>query len=903
MTRTRRVAVDGGFEQSGNRWYQDSGSFESFGDNGCVEFFLVYFDMELGGNGTVINAVTLWSAGLLSLGQATDEQLAFMASGQSPIPGVDGPGFPGEFFLFDYTEGEEHSSYSFGIGGVDYEQPYLNSQEIHTAFFTFNDSFQIIIDENGFSIIEENFSDGEGTNGYYIGGLAFQNDGGQIEFDQYPEFFTYTGTAGADTIVGTVYPELFLSGAGADSIDGGGEADQARYAVDVVSYASSPSGVSVNLATGGSGGDAAGDTFANIEGLIGSAFADTLIGDGSFNQIQGGAGADIMDGGAAPDLLSYSGSGSGVTVSLATGTGSGGDATGDTFANFEDVEGSAWNDVLEGSGVANFISGDLGNDVLIGLGGNDSLYGGDGDDFFIGGPGADLLSGGFGSDTASYAGSPSAITINIATGSASGGDAAGDYPAVENIIGSAFNDSLTGHFGTNRLDGGPGNDTMAGAEGDDFYFIDSGGDQVIEGSDAGYDTVFISISYTLGANVERAVAYDPASTSALSFTGNGLANELSANAGANVIDGGAGADFMRGLGGNDIYFVDEAGDQVVEAPGGGFDTVFVSASYTLGADLERVLAYDPSSTAALSFTGNALNNEISANAGANVIDGAAGADFMSGQGGNDIYFVDNAGDYVLETAGNGFDTVFATVSYTLTPEIERVFALNPAGTAALNFTGNALNNELGGTAGANILDGGAGADLMVGGDGNDIYFVDNAGDVVSDSPTGGFDTVFSSISFVLETRIERVVAADISATTALNFTGNAVANEITGNNGGNMIDGGGGADILFGNGGGDAFVFSSALGGGNIDALPDFQVGTDRVYLDDAVFAGLTPGALAAGAFRIGSAAADADDRIVYNSVTGALLYDADGNGAGAAVQFATLHEGLAISASEFQVI
>ena len=79
--------------------------------------------------------------------------------------------------------------------------------------------------------------------------------------------------------------------------------------------------------------------------------------------------------------------------------------------------------------------------------------------------------------------------------------------------------------------------------------------------------------------------------------------------------------------------------------------------------------------------------------------------------------------------------------------------------------------------------------------------------------------------------------------------------------------------------------------------------GTDRIYLDDAVFAGLSAGALAAGAFRSGAAAADADDRIIYDPNTGALYFDADGSGAGLAVQFAVLHEGLAVSASDFQVI
>ena len=147
-----------------------------------------------------------------------------------------------------------------------------------------------------------------------------------------------------------------------------------------------------------------------------------------------------------------------------------------------------------------------------------------------------------------------------------------------------------------------------------------------------------------------------------------------------------------------------------------------------------------------------------------------------------------------------------------------------------------------------------------------------------------------------------MVALDPTATRALNFTGNASANEISGNAGGNLIDGGGGADVLLGLGGADAFAFS-ALGGGNLAQLPDFEVGIDRFYLDDAAFAGLAPGVLAAGAFPLGSAAADADDRIIYDSATGALYFDADGNGAGLAVQFANLHEGLPLNATDFQVI
>ena len=115
---------------------------------------------------------------------------------------------------------------------------------------------------------------------------------------------------------------------------------------------------------------------------------------------------------------------------------------------------------------------------------------------------------------------------------------------------------------------------------------------------------------------------------------------------------------------------------------------------------------------------------------------------------------------------------------------------------------------------------------------------------------------------------------------------------MVGNAGGNVLDGKGGLDALVGLGGADAFAFSRALGAGNIDQVIDMTPGLDKIYLDNAIFATLADGALAAGAFRTGAAAADADDRIIYNSATGALFYDADGNGAGAAIQFATLSRG-----------
>jgi Ca2+-binding RTX toxin-like protein len=157
---------------------------------------------------------------------------------------------------------------------------------------------------------------------------------------------------------------------------------------------------------------------------------------------------------------------------------------------------------------------------------------------------------------------------------------------------------------------------------------------------------------------------------------------------------------------------------------------------------------------------------------------------------------------------------------------------------------------------------------------------------------------------VLPINVERMGVNGFTTTYAINLTGNTVANELWGNDGVNVIDGRSGADILHGNGGADTFAFTTALGGGNVDSIVDFAPGADKFALDDAVFSGLTPGALDPGAFRVGTTGAqDADDRIIYNSTTGALYFDADGNGAGAAVQFATVQSALSLTASDFTVI
>mgnify|MGYP000297089378 CR=1 FL=1 len=125
---------------------------------------------------------------------------------------------------------------------------------------------------------------------------------------------------------------------------------------------------------------------------------------------------------------------------------------------------------------------------------------------------------------------------------------------------------------------------------------------------------------------------------------------------------------------------------------------------------------------------------------------------------------------------------------------------------------------------------------------------------------------------------------------------------INGRGGNDRLEGGLGADVLTGAAGADRFVFASKLGAGNVDVITDFVVGRDTIVLDHVLFARLTAGDLGADAFATGSRAEDGSDRIIYNSRTGALSYDADGVGGDKAIQFAELDAGLKLSESDFHI-
>jgi Ca2+-binding RTX toxin-like protein len=313
--------------------------------------------------------------------------------------------------------------------------------------------------------------------------------------------------------------------------------------------------------------------------------------------------------------------------------------------------------------------------------------------------------------------------------------------------------------------------------------------------------------------------------------------------------------------------------------------------------------------------GGAGNDTLDGDDGNDTLTGGAGSDRMTGGTGNDTYYAD-AGDTIVEVAGEGTDTVYSTVSVTLAANVERLVV---TGSASAVLTGNSGANILTGNAGANTINGGGGADTMAGGAGNDTYITDG-GDTITEGSNAGTDTVRSSVTLTLGANLENLV---LTGSGTLNGTGNGAANVITGNAGGNRLlgaggndrldgaggndtlDGGTGADSLTGGAGRDVFVFSATLNAGNADRITDFRVVDDTIHLDDAVFAGLRRGALAGSAFvkNTSGNAADRSDRVIYESDTGKVWYDRDGTGSASKVLVATLDKNLSVTSADFLVI
>lgn len=705
------------------------------------------------------------------------------------------------------------------------------------------------------------------------------NSAGNTLFHTSQALVSITGDAGNNTIQATAVDNI---------LDGLGGTDTLRY--DLMT-----AGVTVNLslttiqATGGSGSD----QITGFENLAGTAFADTLTGNTGANLLEGLAGNDVLNGGAGNDTLD-GGIGADTLVGganddlyvvddaadVVTEAAAAGTDTVHSFASNFVLPADVESGHIKATGASNLTGNSLNNNLFAGTGDN-------------------VINGGDGIDTLSYASMTAGVTLSlsVATPQATGGSGLDQVSNIEAVIGTAFDDMLTGDAAANSLSGQNGNDTLDGAGGadtltgglgDDLYIVDNSSDSVVEAASAGTDSVHVyAASFVLPANVE--VGHIKASgasnltgnslnntlfagsgdnnidgstgTDILSYiemaagvtvnlsvatpqatggsgldqvlgierltgtnfadnlTGDGLANVLSGMDGNDTLsggigndtleggagsdqlfggdsndslDGGTGADTMDGGLGNDIFLVDDAGDVVVEAAAAGTDTIYLfltGAVYTMPANVENA---EIKSSGAASLTGNTLGNIVYAGTGDNQIDGLGGTDTLR-------YDAMPAGvtvSLLLTTAqatgGSGLDTLMNFENL-----VGTAFADSLTGNATANtLTGLAGNDQLFGDAGNDILDGGIGADTMHGGLGNDVFYVDDAGDVVTEASGEGSDSVYLNITtgtYIMPANVEE---ARILTTGAVNVDGAGGNDTIFAGRGNNIIDGKAGTNTL-----------------------------------------------------------------------------------------------------------
>ena len=663
-----------------------------------------------------------------------------------------------------------------------------------------------------------------GSDGSVVVNLATGTAGrAHADGDVLVDIENVVGSAYGDSLTGDDGANVLEGGAGADRLDGGS-------GVDTVSYAGSDGSVAVNLATGTvlrAHGE--GDVLVDIENVVGSAYGDSLTGDDGANVLEGGAGADRLEGGSGVDTVSYAGSAASVTVNLLTGTASGGDASSDLLVDVENVEGSAHRDWLTGDRGANRLSGGVGNDELSGHDGNDvlvggadadtllggmgadRLVGGAGADTLRGGPGADRLEGGSGADTVSYAGFGEAVTVNLATGTVSGGDAEGDViDGFENVEGSVHGDMLTGDGGVNWLFGMSGDDTLVGSAGADWLVGGWGADTVsYAGSDAAV-AVNLATDTVSGGDAEGDVidGFENVVGSAYEdvLTGDNGANRLEGGAGADVLNGGSGADILNGGSGVDILDGGSGADTVSYAGSAAAVTVNLATDTVSGGDAEGdvIDGFE-------NVVGSAYEDVLTGDNGANRLEGGAGADMLNGGSGADT--VSYAGSAAAVTVNLATDTVSGGDA-----EGDVIDGFE-------NVVGSAYEDVLTGDNGANRLEGGAGADVLDGGSGVDtVSYAGSAASVTINLARGwmlGGDAEGDEISgFEI---VEGSAHRDM-------LTGDGGANRLFGLGGSDDLRGGGGNDMLVGGLGFDTFHFSYDRGD---DIITDFTDGEDRVDLRD----------------------------------------------------------------------
>ena len=675
------------------------------------------------------------------------------------------------------------------------------------------------------------------------------------------------GGGGADLLLGRAGADVLLGDAGADTLEGGGGADTliGGDGTDYVSYASGLALILADLGTiTANTGDAAGDTYLGIEGLIGTAFnddlrgdaaanllhggagldllsgrdgndtiwgqtgADKLFGDGGADLLYGGDGADTLTGGTGSDTLSggagadslvggdgldvagYAGEMAAIALDLVNAKLNKGAALGDRFLSIEGAAGGSGNDELRGDAQANLFDGAAGNDRLAGRAGADTLTGGAGDDTLEGGTGADRLDGGDGTDWAVFAAATAGVRVDLLQPGLNTGAALGDsYINIEAVQGSGFADNLAGDEVANRLDGGSGADFAAGRGGADTLFGGVGSDTLYGG------------------------------TGSDSLLGDADADRLFGGADADILMGGAGNDTLDGGAGADTF-----------AGGLGLDWVSYSAAIsaiTLDLALSGANRGDAGGdifAEVEAFAGSGFGDVMAGNASANKLDGGAADDLLDGRAGNDTLLGGTGSDTLIGGAGSdslsggdGFDFAsYATaangVQVHLAPKAAKTGdALGDQFLSVEALIGSVFGDDLAGDAFANALDGGAGNDILTGGAGSDSLF-GGAGDDTLDGGAGadrldggdGLDWVSYGKASVGQTVDLESPSRNLSAALGdvlINIEGlrgSAFGDRISGDAAANLLEGGAGNDSLSGRAGADT------LSGGS---------GTDLIYGGD----------------------------------------------------------------------
>ncbi|MEO8241169.1 MAG: hypothetical protein ABI832_02595 [bacterium] len=692
---------------------------------------------------------------------------------------------------------------------------------------------------------------------------------------------------------------------------------------------------------------------------------DTVIGSDGANEIwavnlaQAGAGADRLFyvtnayGGAGNDLIvnavkAYGGDGNDTVHGSLAGTAFGGDgsdlfilngamsaggavhfASGDLISDFERFSWEAvvlsdFDDVvdLNGSVVLNYKTAGT---VDAGAG-RDEVRTGAGNQVLDGGTGADTLSGGA-DDDIYYVDDMGDRVIEAAGGGTDKAVLRASYTFTADLANIERFEIAAGSSGLSVW-GGDRSDLIYGGDGDNSVY-GGGGNDVLWGQGA---------NQLFGWNGNDVLHVNGCSGSGGSgndtLIGAADNDVLIGGSDDDSLVGGAGADQLIGGYGDDIYIMDEF-DTVTEVDYGGRDEVRFVATVI---DLATISVYVEDAvglaTIASTISGNALRNHLTGTAFNDTLDGRGGIDTLTGGKGDDTYHVDNIDDRIEEIARQGTDTVISTAQeYHLDAEVENgVAAGNGIGLfgndlnnllstqyADAYFEGNAFfggsgNDTIYGGIGSDTLAGGTGADVMIGGAGKDYFYVDNAGDVVGEVDwNDDSDRVLTTLTkYRLPGSVEELYALNSDGTTLI---GNALDNELVGNAGDDSVRGGDGRDVpdgatghdvLTGGNGVDFFVFDTGSLVRSRDIIVDFSAAEDVIVLENSVaglFTTLTEGWLAPDYFKLKGTPLDANDRILYDKVTGALSYDADGSGAGHAVVFAVLANHANLSAANILVL